>query len=155
MLVGTKNTRFKRKILIILDLRNYFFPTYLQLWTVNKQRLCGFLLISFDIPEFQKGLSILERENVPFDLGINDAILKFVPEIAKRFPKLKMVIDHLAKPEVKRDEGYFRQWKAEINEITKHPNVFMKLSGICTNSIKINRPVYNKSTVLPLIIPAL
>ena len=97
----------------------------------------------------------MERENVPFDLGINDAILKFVPEIAKSFPKLKMVIDHLAKPEVKRDEGYFRQWKAEIDEIAKHPNVFMKLSGICTNSIKINRPVDNKSTVLPLIITAL
>ena len=30
MLVGMHNTRFERKILIILDFRNDFFPTYLQ-----------------------------------------------------------------------------------------------------------------------------
>ena len=31
MLVGMKYTILKRKVLIILDFKNYFFPTYLQL----------------------------------------------------------------------------------------------------------------------------
>ena len=34
MLVGMNNTRLKRKILVILDFKNDFFPTYLQLCIV-------------------------------------------------------------------------------------------------------------------------
>ena len=75
-------------------------------------------------------MAILEKENVPFDLGINDAILKHVPGIARKFPKLKMVIDHLAKPEVMKQNGYLDTWKSEITEIAKHPNIYMKLSGM-------------------------
>ena len=79
---------------------------------------------------FQKGLEILEELKVPFDLGINHTILKHVPTLAKKFPTLKMVIDHLAKPEVPKGEEYLRVWKREISELAKFPNVFMKLSGL-------------------------
>ena len=36
MLVEMNNTRLKGKILIILDFRNDFFPTYLQLWVPSR-----------------------------------------------------------------------------------------------------------------------
>ena len=61
--------------------------------------------------EFQKGLGILEENNVPFDLSINDPILKHIPKIAAKFPNLRMVIDHLAKPEIPKGEEYFITWK--------------------------------------------
>ena len=53
---------------------------------------------------FQQGLGILEKENVPLDLNIdlrtNPDILKHFVDIAKKFPNLKMVVDHLGKPDV-------------------------------------------------------
>lgn len=80
--------------------------------------------------DFQKGLGILEEKGVPFDLGINDTIIKHIPTIASKFPNLKMVIDHLAKPEVPKGNEYLENWKKEITEAAKHPNVHMKLSGL-------------------------
>ena len=79
---------------------------------------------------FQKGLKILEDENVPLDLHIKGPVLKHIPFIAKKLPKLKMVIDHLAKPEVMKGLEYFEFWRKEIIEIAKYPNVYMKLSGM-------------------------
>ena len=67
---------------------------------------------------------------MPFDLGINHTILKHVSKLAKKFPDLKMVIDHLAKPEVPKGEESLRVFKNEISELAKFPNVFMKLSGL-------------------------
>ena len=87
-------------------------------------------IIVYFSQEFQKGLGILEENNVPFDLSINDPILKHIPKIAAKFPNLKMVIDHLAKPEISKGEEYFKTWKTIISEIAQFPNVFMKLSGM-------------------------
>ena len=86
--------------------------------------------IYFFSDAFQKGLQILEELQVPFDLGINHTILKHVPKLAKKFPDLKMVIDHLAKPEVPKGEESLRAFKNEISEVAKFPNIFMKLSGL-------------------------
>ena len=84
-------------------------------------------------PDFQKGLLILEEENVPFDLGINDTILSHVPFLAQKFPKLKMVIDHLAKPQFMNGQEALDKWKQDIVEIAKWPNVYMKLSGLVSD----------------------
>jgi len=83
---------------------------------------------------FQQGLGILEKENVPLDLNIdlrtNPDILKHFVDIAKKFPNLKMVVDHLGKPDVPKGQDYLENWKADITELAKHPNVYMKLSGM-------------------------
>ena len=50
-------------------------------------------------------------------------VLSQIPSIAAKFPNLKMVIDHLGKPQD------FAIWKQEITEIAKYPNVYVKLSG--------------------------
>ena len=43
-----------------------------------------------------------------------------------------MVIDHLAKAEVNKGEGYLQGWKDITSEIAKFPNIYMKLSGLGT-----------------------
>ena len=77
---------------------------------------------------FSKGLCILEKYGLTFDLLLRPALLKHVPKLASKFPNLKMVINHLAKPT--KYEMPLELWKAEIDEIAKFPNIYMKLSGM-------------------------
>jgi predicted TIM-barrel fold metal-dependent hydrolase len=42
----------------------------------------------------------LEKLEVPFDLYVVPGSLCHVATIAEKFPKLKMVIDHIGKPKV-------------------------------------------------------
>ena len=97
-------------------------------------------------PSFQEGLAILEKENVPLDLNIdlrtNPDILKHFVGIAERFPKLKMIIDHLGKPDVPKGQDYLEKWKADITEIAKHQNVYMKLSGMVVLAERWSRELF-------------
>ena len=47
-----------------------------------------------------KGLGILEKHEVTFDLYVVPGSLCHVATIAQKFPKLKLVIDHIGKPKV-------------------------------------------------------
>ena len=73
-------------------------------------------LIDFELddfltrPDVHAGLEILENHGLTFDLQVHlffclntlfqsyPATIKHIPLIAGKFPKLKMVIDHIAKP---------------------------------------------------------
>ena len=61
----------------------------------------------------------------PHQLG---AVLEFV----KRFPNLKFVIDHIAKPYIK--DGFFDGWAIMMQEIAKQSNVYCKVSGMITEA---------------------
>ena len=84
--------------------------------------------IFFFSEKFLAGLAILEENNVPFDF--NDAVLKHIPTIAAKFPNLKMVVDHLNKPDVPKGQEEFNAWKEIIDKLGNFPNVYMKLSGM-------------------------
>ena len=58
--------------------------------------------------------------------------LKHAATVAKRFPELRLVINHLAKPVIKesRTEG----WQEHFVEAAKHENVYCKLSGMVTEA---------------------
>ena len=49
-------------------------------------------------PDVHAGLAILENHGLTFDLQSYPATIQHIPLIAGKFPKLKMVIDHIAKP---------------------------------------------------------
>ena len=83
--------------------------------------------------EVHTGLAILEEYGVPFDLLIRPDHLQHVPLLATKFPKLKMVIDHIAKP--LKYPRYptiedFENWKTGMANAAIHDNVYVKLSGI-------------------------
>lgn len=83
-------------------------------------------------PEILRGLAMLEQSGVPFDVLIYVRHLKHVPTLARRMPQLKMVIDHLAKPDIA--HGGFSAWLDGFAACGAFPNVFCKLSGMVTEA---------------------
>ncbi|CAD5123115.1 DgyrCDS11489 [Dimorphilus gyrociliatus] len=78
------------------------------------------------------GLKILEEENLTFDLLLRPNLIKYAQELPKKFPKLKMVVDHMAKPNIKDKE--IEEWKSDIEKIGKYSNVYCKISGLVTEA---------------------
>ena len=52
--------------------------------------------------------------------------IRHIPMIARKFPSLKIVINHIAKPFLTN----FDIWAAEMEEAGKFENVYCKLSGL-------------------------
>jgi L-fuconolactonase len=79
-----------------------------------------------------RGLQVLEKHRVPFDLLFYVKHLKHAATLARKLPELPMVIDHLAKPRIKehRTDGWIDHLKAAAN----FPNVSCKLSGMVTEA---------------------
>jgi L-fuconolactonase len=83
-------------------------------------------------PEILRGLKILERHGVPFDLLLYVKHLRHVPTLARALPDLPMVIDHLAKPRIK--DHSLDDWLPGFRQAASFPNVYCKLSGMVTEA---------------------
>jgi L-fuconolactonase len=59
-----------------------------------------------------------------------------VTALAKRFPQLRIVIDHLGKPPLGRPE--MARWATDLCAASEHPNVFAKISGLNTSLARAN-----------------
>ena len=88
----------------------------------------GFMLDA----SFQKGLSVLAKYNYTYDLLIYENQLAEANTLIKQLPALPIVIDHIAKPNIK--EGEWESWKKEIKAIAEYPNVYCKISGMATEA---------------------
>ena len=82
--------------------------------------------------EVLRGLKLLEQHGVPFDLLFHVKHLGHASELGRQLPNLPMVIDHLAKPEIK--NGNIDNWKANFIAAARFPNIFCKLSGMITEA---------------------
>jgi len=83
-------------------------------------------------PDVMRGLGILEKHQVPYDVLIYVKHLRHVPTLAKAFPNLPMVIDHLAKPKIK--DHSTEDWLPGFKAAAAFPNVNCKLSGMVTEA---------------------
>jgi L-fuconolactonase len=83
-------------------------------------------------PDVIRGLKVLEKQGVPFDLLFYVKHLRHAATLAQMLPDLPMVIDHLAKPRIK--EQIQDDWHPHLVEAAKNPNVFCKLSGMVTEA---------------------
>ncbi len=79
-----------------------------------------------------RGLKVLEKHRVPFDLLFYVKHLRHADTLGRRLPNLPMVIDHLAKPEIKAHRT--DNWLKDFQAAAKHPNIFCKLSGLITEA---------------------
>lgn len=79
-----------------------------------------------------RGLQVLERHDVPFDLLFYVKHLRHVPALAARLPRLRMAIDHLSKPHIK--ERRLDDWLPHFEAAARFPNVYCKLSGMITEA---------------------
>lgn len=83
-------------------------------------------------PDFIKGVQLLERHDLGFDLCIRHWQMKDAIELARRCPDVRIVLDHIGKPAIK--DGITEPWKSEIATLASLPNVCCKLSGVITEA---------------------
>lgn len=82
-------------------------------------------------PEVQEGFRLLEQRGLSFDIcAVFPNHLSLVPQLSEKFPKLRMVIDHLAKPPFGADG--WSEWERQLKQAAENPNVFAKMSGLNT-----------------------
>ncbi|MCA9060205.1 MAG: amidohydrolase family protein [Planctomycetaceae bacterium] len=79
-----------------------------------------------------RGLKVLEKHQVPFDLLFYVQHLRHAPTLARELPSLPMVIDHLSKPRIR--AGEIDQWRKEIQGAAACDNISCKLSGMVTEA---------------------
>ena len=82
--------------------------------------------------DFQRGVAALNSYNYTYDILIYPRQLKAAAIFVGKFPDQKLIIDHCAKPDIKNKK--IEEWKSEMEEIARHPNVYCKLSGLFTEA---------------------
>lgn len=83
-------------------------------------------------PEFLRGLKVLEKHQVPYDVLTYTQHLKHAVTLGQQLPDLPMVIDHLSKPKIK--AGLVDGWEQDLRAAAKFPNMHCKLSGMVTEA---------------------
>jgi len=83
-------------------------------------------------PDVLRGLGELARRDIPYDLLLRPLHLPLVPVLAGKLPKLRMVIDHIAKPSI--STGEFDHWARLMEAVFPLPGVYCKLSGMITEA---------------------
>ena len=83
-------------------------------------------------PAFLNGIGKLAQFGFSYDILIFPDQLKYVIEFVKKFPDQRLVLDHIAKPDIK--HGKIADWKADIMELAKFENVCCKVSGMVTEA---------------------
>jgi len=86
--------------------------------------------------EFLRGIDRLERYGLTYDILIFPKHLECAKRLVKKFPSQKFVVDHLAKPFIKK--GLIQPWKQQMEELARHENVWCKLSGMVTEADWVN-----------------
>ena len=90
-------------------------------------------------PSFLHGIGQLAALGITYDILIFPDQLQFIPEFVSRFPDVNFVIDHIAKPDIKR--GQIGEWKRELELVALYDNVSCKISGMVTEAdLKLWKP---------------
>ena len=79
-----------------------------------------------------RGLQELERRDLAYDLLLRPPHLKHILELADRVPDLRMVVDHIAKPEIA--DGLMEPWAEDIAKVAEIPGMYCKVSGMATEA---------------------
>ncbi|GAA1802266.1 amidohydrolase family protein [Agromyces neolithicus] len=97
-----------------------------------------------DLPEVRASLTEVAEHGLAFD--VPDAWPRHLGgagRIARAIPELTVVIDHLAKPPVGRDD--FAAWRRELEAVAELPNTVAKFSGL-----QLPDTQFGAATVQPL-----
>jgi len=81
---------------------------------------------------FLKGISLLKKFNLVYELLIFPRHLPIAVQLVKKFPDQKFVLDHIAKPLIK--DKILSPWKEGIQQLALQPDVSCKLSGMVTEA---------------------
>lgn len=83
-------------------------------------------------PRFQKGIGLLHQYGFSYDLLILPDQLNFAEKLVAAFPNQRFVIDHMAKPYIKK--GMIADWKKDLKRFRSLDQVYCKISGLVTEA---------------------
>jgi L-fuconolactonase len=78
-------------------------------------------------------LAVMEASGLVLDALVRPRHLDSLARLAGRYPALRIVIDHAAKP----DSHDFDSWKRAIDSAARLPNMHCKLSGLVTEDVVV------------------
>ncbi|MBG87200.1 MAG: amidohydrolase [Verrucomicrobiales bacterium] len=81
---------------------------------------------------FMRGISLLEKYELRYDILIFPKQLPATLEFVKQFPDQPFVLDHIAKPLIK--DAIIEPWELHIRELARFSNVMCKVSGMVTEA---------------------
>lgn len=84
---------------------------------------------------FREGMSVLGELGLSFDAWLYHFQIPDFVDLAKSFPNVTMILDHLGGPinigpYTGKETQVFAEWQENISELQNCPNVFFKLGGI-------------------------
>lgn len=82
--------------------------------------------------DFQRGISELSPLGLTYDILIFPKHLGTALELVRQFPEQPFVLDHMAKPLIKKQ--VFSPWEEDIRALAAMPNVYCKVSGLTTEA---------------------
>ena len=82
--------------------------------------------------EFIKGIRTLGKYGYTYDILIYKDQLKYIGQFVSDCDDQKFVLDHLAKPDIRKKE--ITSWKNDMLELKKVKNLYCKLSGFVTEA---------------------
>lgn len=83
-------------------------------------------------PGVIQGIRQLAAFDLTYDILIYPTQLKAALQLVRSVPEVNFVIDHIAKPYIKKQE--ISKWSNFMTEIARHKNVSCKLSGMVTEA---------------------
>lgn len=81
---------------------------------------------------YVEAFQYLEDINLPVDLLVTHAQLSSLTELMKKVPKLRGVIDHMAKPNIA--EQSFDAWFNHMKQLASYESLYCKTSGMITEA---------------------
>ena len=82
--------------------------------------------------DFQNGVGKLSQYGLSYDLLIYPRQFPATLKMVQKFPNQIFVLDHIAKPNI--SEKLDAEWVKNIHLLSKHENVFCKISGMVTET---------------------
>lgn len=82
--------------------------------------------------DFNQGISALKKHGFTYDILVFPHQLPAVEQFVEMHKEQPLVIDHLAKPYIKKKE--ISDWTKQIRRIARWPHVYCKLSGMVTEA---------------------
>ena len=86
----------------------------------------------YQSPELIKGVQLLERYNLSFDLCANSQQLPAAIDLVKATPNVRHAVNHCGGADIKGKQ--FQPWADHISELASFDNVHCKVSGIVTTA---------------------
>jgi L-fuconolactonase len=77
---------------------------------------------------FIEGVNFLEKFGMHFEINVNHTQMDIVREFVPWIPNVPMILDHCGKPGIK--EGAIEQYRSDVAELSRHPNLWCKLSDL-------------------------